>query len=186
MSEIQPGGVRRPARSGPRILVVDSNKSNLGVLARRLGDEGYRIAAAESAEAAVAELGRSPVELVLAELAMPGMSGVELVRMIRDEVNWRDLPVILISARSEPDGAVRALAAGADDVVIKPFHFEVLSARIARQLARARSVKALRDDNAALDARVVTRAIELGEMRQRWVNSETERRRLAELVPPAR
>jgi len=77
---------------------------------------------------------------------------------------------------------VQAYAAGADDVVLKPFHFEVLAARIERRLARAKAIEELRRDNATLDARVVTRAIELGEVRARLLESEAERRRLAGMV----
>ncbi|MEO7240042.1 MAG: response regulator, partial [Sphingomicrobium sp.] len=84
--------------------------------------------------------------------------------------------------RSQTDGAVSALDTGADDVVIKPFHFDVLIARIGRQIARARGLRQLRTDNAALDARVVTRAIELGEMRQRWIEAEGERQRLERMI----
>ena len=73
--------------------------------------------------------------------------------------------MVLITGRSDATGAVEGFAAGADDVVAKPFHFEVLLARIARRLARRASMRELRQDNAALDARVTTRAIELGEMR---------------------
>lgn len=170
------------ARLAPRILLVEPNRSAMGVLARRLSEAGYRVAAAASAQVAVAELHRLPVDLVLAELAMPLMGGIELARLIRDDTAVHDLPVILISGRSDRTGAVRALEAGADDVVVKPFHHEVLLARIARQLARARGFKQLRADNAALDARVVTRAIELGEMRAALAVSESERARLAGLA----
>jgi DNA-binding response OmpR family regulator len=166
----------------PRVLIVEPNRANLGVLARRISEAGYRIAAADSAQAAMAELHRLPVGLVLAELAMPVTGGVELVSMIRDDAANRDLPVMLIAGRSQKDGAVRALDSGADDVVVKPFHFDVLVARIGRQIIRARGLHQLRHDNAALDARIVTRAIELGEMRERWVESETARQRLERLV----
>ncbi|GAC1575714.1 MAG: hypothetical protein NVS3B5_06910 [Sphingomicrobium sp.] len=169
-------------REGPRILLVEPNRSAMAVLVRRLGEAGYRVTAAESAQAAVAGLHRLPVELVLAELAMPGMSGIELTRLIRDDSSFKDLTVILISGRSDRAGSVKALEAGADDVVVKPFHRELLLARIARQLARAWTVKELRADNATLDARVVTRAIELAEMRAALATSERERMRLAGLV----
>ena len=169
-------------RLAPRILLVEPNRSAMGVLVRRLGESGYRVAAAEGAQAAVAELHRQPVDLVLAEIAMPLMTGIELVRLIRDDTALHDLPVILIAGRSDRTGAVRALEAGADDIVVKPFHHEVLLARIARQLARARGFKDLRADNATLDARVVTRAIELGEMRAALAASRSELARLTELV----
>ena len=171
-------------RHPPRVLVVDPNKRNLAVLARRLGEAGYRVTAANSGGAAITELHRQPVDLMLAELYMPGMNGADLARVIRGETSWRDLPMMLITGKSMPNGAVQAYEAGADDVILKPFHFEVLFARIERRIARAVSLKTLRDDNAALDARVVTRAIELGDMRERWLASESERRRLEGLLKP--
>ena len=170
------------AGKGTRILVVEPNRHYLGVLARRLVEAGYRVTTADCASAAIAELHRMPVDLVLAELRMAPTGGAELARMIRDEVIWRDLPVMLITGRSEPSGAVRAYEAGADDVILKPFHFEVLFARIDRRIARVRAIQSLRHDNAALDARVVTRAIELGETRQRLQVSEAERLRLVAMV----
>src|SRR3954452_18329452 len=150
----------------PRILAVDSNKTNLAVMARRLVDAGYRVSTADSGQAAVGELHRAPIAHVLAELNMRRMSGAELARLIRGEVMWRDLPVMLITGKSKPADAVRAYEAGADDVILKPFHFEVLFARINRRIDRARSFKRLQDDNAALDARVVQRAIQIGELRE--------------------
>jgi DNA-binding response OmpR family regulator len=97
---------------------------------------------------------------------MPRMSGAELARAIRGEVQWNDIPVMLITGKSKPADAVRAYEAGADDVILKPFHFEVLIARIGRRIERARSIKRLKEDNAALDARIVERAIQIGELRE--------------------
>ena len=168
--------------SSPRILIVEPNKNALAVMARRLSDAGYRILATENASAAVAELHRFPVDLVIAELRMAPMSGIELTRLIRDDSALKDTPVILITGRSDANGAVDGFGAGDDDVVAKPFHFEVLFARIAQRLAKARSVRELRQDNATLDARVTTRAIELGEMRAAYEASEAERLRLAAMV----
>jgi DNA-binding response OmpR family regulator len=162
--------IRFPQTSGveerARILLVEPNKTNLPVMARRLVEAGYRVATADSGANAIAELHRGPVDLVIAELNMPRLSGAELVTGIRGEVQWRDLPIMLITGKSEPKGAVRAYAAGADDVILKPFHFEVLFARIERRLARARTFHGLWQDNAALDARLTERAIQVGELRE--------------------
>ncbi len=166
----------------PRILIVEPLKSGLAVMARRLGEAGYRIIVASNATDAVSELHRAPVDLLLAELRMAPMSGIKLTRLVRDDSSLKDLPVVLITGRSDATGAVDGFAAGADDVVAKPFHFEVLLARIAQRLAKARSVRELRQDNATLDARVTTRAIELGEMRAAYEASEAERRRLAAII----
>ena len=169
-------------RNQPRVLVIESNRNYLGVLARRLAEFGYRVATAESAQAGLAELYRIPADLVLCEVKLPGTSGIELVRMIREDISHRDLPVLLVVGRSDPVAAVRAFRAGADGVIRKPCHFEVLSACIARQLERAEAVKRLANDNAALDARVISRAIELRETREQLSATETERRRLARIV----
>jgi len=174
-----------PSNHGPgaaRLLIVEPNRSALGVLAKRLGDAGYRIIACENAGNATAEMLRAPVDLVLGELRMSPVSGIELTRRIRDDTVLKDTPVILITGRTDRSGAIDGFAAGADDVVAKPFHFEVLAARIARQIARARSIKELKHDNATLDARVVTRAIEIGEIRAALEQSEAERLRLQRLV----
>lgn len=171
-----------PRGDAPRILLIEPGRSAMNVTSRRLREAGYRIVAAETAETAVAELHRLPVDLVLAELVMAGTSGTALVRLMRDDSGLRDTPVILLAGRADASDAIRALEAGADDIVAKPFDHDVLIARIARQLARAQAVRQLRDDNAALDARVVTRAIELGELRLAFQNSERERRRLSGLV----
>ena len=160
--------IRYPATPDerPRILVVEPNRTNLGVLARRLSEADYRVTTADSGGSAIAELYRLPIDLVLAELNMPRMGGAELARAIRGEAQWNDVPIMLITGKSEPKGAVRAYEAGADDVILKPFHFEVLIARIGRRIERARAVKRLQEDNATLDARVVERAIQIGELRE--------------------
>ncbi len=160
----------------PRILVVEPSKTNLSVLVRRLSAAGFRVTAADSGSAAIAELHRGPVDLVLAELNMPRMSGAELARLIRVHVQWRDLPVMLITGRSAPKGAVHAYEAGADDVILKPFHFEVLVARIERRIERLRAVEQLAQDKATLDARVVERAIQIGELKEQLAQAQARAR----------
>lgn len=182
---VEPAPNSNQQAGAARLLIVEPNRNALGVLANRLGELGYRVIACENAGIATAELLRAPVDLVLAELRMSPVSGIELARRIRDDTVLKDTPIILITGRSDSSGAVDGFSAGADDVVAKPFHFEVLAARIARRIARARSVKELRADNATLDARVVSRAIELGEIRAALQESEVERVRLQQLVSRA-
>lgn len=182
MMQIEPAPPSNHTEGSARLLIVEPNRSALNVLAKRLGEAGYRVIACENAGNATAEMLRVPVDLVLAELRMEGLSGIELTRRIRDDTVLRDTPVILITGKSDTGGAVDGFGAGADDVVAKPFHFEVLAARVARRISRARSVKELRADNATLDARVITRSLELGEMRVALEQSEAERVRLQQLV----
>ena len=169
-------------RGPARLLLVEPNRTALMVMAKRMGEAGFRIIACDNPANAAAEMHRAPVDLVLAELRMAPISGVELTRLIRDETVLKAIPVILITGKSDSAGAVDGFLAGADDVVAKPFHFEVLIARIARRIARAQSERELLDDKATLDARVVTRAIQLGEMRVALEASEAERVRLELIV----
>ncbi len=166
----------------PRVLIVQPNRNYLAVLARRITESGYRVAIAECAQSAVAELHRVPIDLILSELRMRHSGGVELVRMVREDPVHRDIPIFLLTGKSDAEGAVQAYRSGADTVIAKPFHFEVLMARIGREIERSRSLARLQNDNAALDARIVGRAIELGEMRERYRASEAELRRLKRLI----
>ena len=183
--QIDPAPQSNHGSGNARLLIVEPNRTALQVLAKRLGEAGYRIIACDQVGNATAEMLRAPVDLVLAELRMAPVSGVELTRRIRDDIRLRDTPVILITGKSDSSGAVDGFGAGADDVVAKPFHFEVLAARIARRIARARSIRELRADNSNLDARVVTRSIELGELRAALQHSEAERLRLERMVSRA-
>jgi DNA-binding response OmpR family regulator len=97
---------------------------------------------------------------------------------LRSRLETVDLPVIVVTGRSDPEAAVQALAAGADDHVAKPFDFDVLHARIERTLARARRVTDLKRSNAALDARIAARAMELGEARAELADIRADRQRL--------
>ena len=164
------------------MLIVQPNRNYLGVLARRISEGGYRVATADCATSAMAELHRLSVDLVLSELRMPGTSGIELSGMIREDPVHRHLPIFLITGKSDADGAVQAYRSGADTVIAKPFHFEVLIARIGREIERSQALAKLLNDNAALDARVIGRAIDLAEMRERWLASEAELRRLQDKV----
>ena len=169
----------------PRILVVEPDRRYLGVLSRRIAEGGYRVATADCVSSAIAELHRLPIDLILSELRMPKAGGVELSRMVRDDPVHRNVPIFLLTGKTDAEGAVEAYGAGADTVIAKPFHFEVLIARMGREIERSQSLGKLLHDNAALDARVVGRAIELGEMRERWLETQAELRRLQQAVGQA-
>ncbi|MEQ7873643.1 response regulator [Sphingomonas sp. ASV193] len=172
-----------PAPASPsRILLIQPSSGALAVIARRLAEAGHRVVSCDAPAQAVAELHRASVDLVLAEIRMVPVSGVELTRLVRDDSALRDTPVILIGGRSDAGGAIAGFAAGADDVVAKPFDFDLLLARIDRALRRAKAVRQLKADNATLDARVIERAVQLGETRMALAESEAERRRLERMV----
>jgi DNA-binding response OmpR family regulator len=166
----------------PRVLVIEPNRAYLGLMARRLAQFGYRMATAETAQAGLAEIYRIPADLILCEVNLPGTNGIELARMIRDDPVHSNVPLLVVVGRSDPAAAIRAFEAGADGVIRKPCHFEVLAACIARQLSRAEALKRLAHDKATLDAKIVSRVIELRETQLQLSAAEAERRRLAAIV----
>lgn len=167
-------------RRGPvrTILAVDDSRTNLNVLGRRLAHLGYLTALSDNGPEALDLIAARGFDLVLLDMVMPRMSGIHVLNEIRGSRETADLPVIMVTGRSDPAAAVEALAAGADDHVAKPFAFEVLAARIERVLARARRIAELKRSNATLDARIAARAMELGETKTTLAAARADRQRL--------
>lgn len=165
-------------RCGATILAVDGNRTNLGVIGRRLAHFGYVTALSDTGNDALGLIAGRGFDLVLLDMDLPGMTGLRVLQEIRGAPATADLPVIMLTARSDPAAAVQALAGGADDHVAKPFDFDVLAARIERVLARHRRLTALQRANQTLDARIATRAVELGEMRSELAETRADRLRL--------
>jgi len=170
------GGDRRG--SVRTILAVDDSRTNLNVLGARLGQLGYLMVLSDRGREALDLIAGRGIDLVLLDMVMPVMSGVDVLTELRSSRDTADLPVIMVTGRTEPTAAVEALAAGADDWIAKPFAFEVLAARIERTLARASRLAELKRSNWALDARIAQRAIELGEAKAELAASKADRNRL--------
>ncbi|WP_374139825.1 response regulator [Sphingomonas sp. 32-62-10] len=171
-----PGRPRRgPART---ILAVDDSRTNLNILGRRLGHLGYLVVLSDNGHEALDLIAARGFDLVLLDLVMPVMSGIDVLNEIRGSRETADLPVIMLTGRSDAAAAVDALAAGADDHVAKPFDFDVLAARIDRVIDRARRIADLKRSNATLDARIAARAMELGEARVELAETRADRLRL--------
>jgi CheY-like chemotaxis protein len=136
MNDCRPEGSLRPAADQPRrILVVDDEEMVRDLLTRFLNDRGYQ--AAEAADGAQAlELFRSqPFDLVLSDVRMPGLSGLQLLQAVK-EVNPR-IPVILISGFGEVETVVEALKAGAENFLAKPLKLEMLERVVQHSLSLA-------------------------------------------------
>jgi len=166
---------RAPVRT---ILAVDDSRTNLGVIGRRLGHLGHLAVLCDNGAEALDLVAARGFDLVLLDMVMPRMSGLHVLTEIRGNPGTADLPVIMLTGRSDPAAAVEALAAGADDHVAKPFAFEVLAARIEHVLAKAQRIAELKRSNAALDARIAARAMELGEARSALAATRADRQRL--------
>ncbi len=118
-----------------RILVVDDDSSITSVLRRGLSYEGFQVDTAASGREGLDVARRQPPDLVILDVMMPGLDGLEVCRRLRG--GDPALPIILLTARDAASDQVQGLETGADDYVIKPFTFEVLLARIRALLRRA-------------------------------------------------
>ena len=118
-----------------RLLVVDDDESNRDMLGRRLFRVGYEVLLAPGGREALEILAREPVDLVLLDLMMPEMSGLEVLARIREIHPASELPVIIVTANHDSSGVVTALRAGANDYITKPVDFAVAQARIETRLA---------------------------------------------------
>ncbi len=113
------------------ILVVDDDTSNL-MLAKKILGEDFRIAAANSGEAACRYLENNIPDLVLVDINMPDMDGFELVEKMKDNPQWRSIPIIFLTADKNEETEIKCFQAGAVDFVGKPFLPEILSSRVMR------------------------------------------------------
>jgi two-component system phosphate regulon response regulator OmpR len=123
------------ADDAPHLLVVDDDRRIRDLLSRYLLREGYRITTAKDAGDARAKLEGLSFDLLILDVMMPGESGFDLARAIRAN---SAVPILMLTARSEPESRIAGLELGADDYVAKPFEARELSLRIANILKRAR------------------------------------------------
>ena len=122
-----------------RILIVDDERQILRMLRMALQSNGYEVTSAGNGVEALEKMKEQPPDLVITDLAMPGMNGVELTHAIRQ---GGETPVIVLSVRDSEAMKVRALDQGADDYVTKPFNMPELLARVRAQLRRAPAIAA--------------------------------------------
>ncbi|HEX4905979.1 MAG TPA: response regulator transcription factor [Acidimicrobiales bacterium] len=120
---------------GTRILTVEDDERIRTSVKMALEDEGWDVVEAESGEAAIEVFASQPTDVVLIDLMLPGIDGFELCRAIRRQ---SDVPILMVTARTDTHDVVAGLEAGADDYVTKPFQPKELSARIRALLRRAR------------------------------------------------
>jgi len=120
---------------GAEILIVEDDERIRQSLRLALEEEQYRVAEVGSAEEALEAFGRRPAQLVLIDLMLPGLDGFDLCRDLRRS---SDVPIIIVTARSDSHDVVAGLEAGADDYVTKPFVPKELSARVRALLRRVR------------------------------------------------
>ena len=135
----------RPVVPAPaRLLVVDDNELNRDMLSRRLGAHGFLVATAADGRGALETLASRACDLVLLDVMMPVMSGLEVLRRVREKWPASDLPVVMATARDASEDVVEALRLGANDYVTKPIDFAVVLARVETQLELRRQKQEIR------------------------------------------
>jgi adenylate cyclase len=131
--------------SGPRtVLVVDDSEQNREMLSRRLQSRGYTVLTAEDGYRALELIRARPPDLVVLDIMMPDLSGLELLQCVRQAHSMSELPVIIATARDRSQDTVDALRLGANDYVTKPLDFPVVLARVQTQLFLKRANEEVR------------------------------------------
>src|SRR3984957_10421160 len=128
-----------------RLLIVDDNELNRDMLARRLERKGYTVQVAENAQELSERIKKTGVDIVLLDIEMPDISGIEALKTLREAYSPNELPVIMVTAKNQSEDIVKALDLGANDYLTKPVDFPVALARIATQLSHKRAQEALRE-----------------------------------------
>ncbi|MCI0622080.1 MAG: response regulator [Acidobacteria bacterium] len=147
---------------GPKkILAVDDSVTYLHELASTLREEGYDVVLARSGEEALELLAVQPVDCVLLDLIMPGLSGQETCRRIKSVQVVRDIPLIMLTALEDRAAMLEGFGAGADDYIPKSSEFEVLKARVRAQIRR----KQFEDENRRIREQLLHKELEASEAR---------------------
>lgn len=158
-----------------RVLVVDDEVEMAALLARGLIGEGYEVDVAADGIQAMTLAGEQKYDLAVLDVTMPGMSGFELCRRLRDQV--RGIGILLLTARDAVDDRVRGLDAGADDYLTKPFAFAELAARL-RALRRREAVAVSSLEIGGLTIDLETQRISTGDSGTRLSRTEFDLLRL--------
>lgn len=112
------------------ILVVDDEEDILELIGHHLTREGFQVTTATNGENAVKAITQKPPDLILLDLMLPGIDGLEVCRILKKENKTADIPIIMLTAKGEESDIITGLELGADDYITKPFSMKVLIARI--------------------------------------------------------
>jgi two-component system, OmpR family, phosphate regulon response regulator PhoB len=122
----------------PSVLVVEDEPAQREVLAYNLEAEGFRVQQADNGEEALLIVAEGAPDLIVLDWMLPSVSGIEVCRRLKSRADTKNVPIIMLSARSEETDLVRGLETGADDYIVKPYSVAELMARVRTQLRRSR------------------------------------------------
>src|SRR5712692_2859797 len=152
------------------ILVVDDNLMNAALLKEMLGSRGYRTVAAQNAAAAEAEIRREAPDLILLDVVMPGKSGYDLCRELKEDSKTRLIPIVMITGLTDREDRLKGIEAGADDFLTKPISSEELFARVSSLL----KLKEFTDELETVDSVLCTLGLSV-EARDPYTEGHCER-----------
>lgn len=170
---------RDTARSAPLVLVVDDVKNNVTILTEILRRSGYDTYAALSGDQALKYAAKRVPDLVLLDIMMPEMDGFETCRRMKDIPGMAEVPIIFVTAKTQPESITEAYDIGGVDYIVKPYSRAEVLARISTHLELKRAKEALQDANEILEQRVEERTERLSEA-LRTLEQENAIRRRAE------
>ncbi len=134
------------------LLVVDDNEMNRDMLVRRLSRRGYTVVTAVDGQDALERIAEQPFDVIVLDITMPRVDGMEVLSRVRETTAAADLPIIMATAKSATEDVVRALEMGANDYVTKPLDFQVVLARVQTQLSLKRAREELKSAHARMKA----------------------------------
>jgi len=143
------------------ILIVDDNPSNLKILSQALRSAGWMVAVAKSGETAIKQVKHTPPALILLDIMMPGMDGLETCKMLKADPETKEIPVIFTTALSDTLDKVKGLSVGAVDYITKPFQTEEVLARVKVHYQLYFLRKQLAESKELLEEKVAARTKEL-------------------------
>lgn len=143
----------------PQLLIVDDYTTNIKVLSSLLSGYGFEVLIARDGEDALQKLQRIQPDLILLDILMPGIDGFETCRRIKGQKHTRDIPVIFMSALTDPVDKVKGLTLGAVDYITKPFQQEEVLARVNTHLRLRSLTKQLEEQNAQLQEEIRSRQL---------------------------
>jgi class 3 adenylate cyclase/AmiR/NasT family two-component response regulator len=136
--------VSKPADGTDKLLVVDDNELNRDMLSRRLKSRGYAVLTADDGPQCLEMVKAQRFDLILLDIMMPGMSGIDVLKVIRNRYSVAELPIIMATAKDQGTDVVEALTLGANDYVTKPLDFPVVLARVDNQLSLKRAMEEIK------------------------------------------
>lgn len=165
-----------------KVLVIDDEKNIIEFIRLGLRYEGFQVESASDGEQGVTAAQRINPDLIILDIMMPGIDGLEVCRRLRSNPTTRDVPVLMLTAKDDVRDRITGLQTGADDYLTKPFDFEELLARIQAILRRQRRTKSAQD-NETSDGENNGQILQFGDLRMNTATREVTRAgRLIELT----